>query len=96
MENKLKMSDVKQIHPLRLSISEAAKFFGLSDKSIREALKRKELKSIVIRGRYKINFESMLEWAQLNKRRQNKLKRDGLGQFVKTWEDGNANEQKKD
>ena len=76
---------MNHIQPLRLSVTESAKFFGLSDKSIREAIKRKEIKFILIRGRYKINFESLLEWAQQNKRRQNKLKRDGIGQFVKEW-----------
>jgi len=81
-------------NPIRLSVTEAAKFFGLSDKSIREAIKRKEIKHILIRGRYKINFESLLQWAQLNMRRQNKLKRDGIGQFVKVWNEEGVDEKK--
>jgi excisionase family DNA binding protein len=71
--------------PLRLSVSEAARLLGLSDKTIREALKSHEIKYIVIKGRYKINFESLLAWTQQTARRQNKLSRQGIGRFVKEW-----------
>lgn len=71
--------------PLRLSVSEAARLFGLSDKTIRDALKAREIKYIVIKGRYKINFESLLMWTQRTARRQNKLHRHGIGRFVKEW-----------
>jgi len=73
------------MNPLRLSISESAKFFGLSDKTIRNAVKNKELKYIVIQGRFKINFESLLAWAQSSSRKSNKLQKDGVGMFVKEW-----------
>ncbi|OGL88749.1 hypothetical protein A3I42_01720 [Candidatus Uhrbacteria bacterium RIFCSPLOWO2_02_FULL_49_11] len=71
---------------IRVSVSEAAKLFGLSDKTIRTALKNKEIKFIVIKGRYKINFESLLAWTQTSLRRQNKLQRHGIGKFVKQWD----------
>ncbi len=71
---------------IRVSVSEAAKLFGLSDKTIRTALKNKEIKFIVIKGRYKINFESLLAWTQISVRRQNKLQRHGIGKYVKQWD----------
>ncbi|MFA4872406.1 MAG: helix-turn-helix domain-containing protein [Patescibacteria group bacterium] len=71
---------------IRVSVSEAAKLFGLSDKTIRTALKNKEIKFIVIKGRYKINFESLLAWTQISLRRQNKLQRHGIGKYVKQWD----------
>jgi excisionase family DNA binding protein len=71
---------------IRVSVSEAAKLFGLSDKTIRTALKNKEIKFIVIKGRYKINFESLLAWTQTSLRRQNKLQKHGIGKFVKQWD----------
>ena len=73
------------MNQLRLSISEAAKFFGISDRTIRDAIKSRELKYIVIQGRYKINFESLLAWAQKSARKYNKLQRDGVGRFVQEW-----------
>lgn len=71
---------------IRVSVSEAAKLFGLSDKTVRTAIKNKDIKYIVINGRYKINFESLLAWTQLSLRRQNKLQRHGIGKYVKQWD----------
>ncbi len=70
---------------IRVSVSEAARLFGVSTKTIRDALKAQELKYIVVRNRYKIHFESLVLWSQKNKRRQNKLTHNGIGQFVDTW-----------
>jgi excisionase family DNA binding protein len=70
---------------IRLSVSEAAKLFGVSTKTIRQALKNQELKYIVVKGRYKINFNSLVEWSQQSTRRFNLLKNQGLGQYVDQW-----------
>jgi len=67
-------------------VSEAARLFGLSDKTIRDALKAREIKYILIKGRYKINFESLLAWTQKTVRRQNKLTRFGMGRYVREWQ----------
>ena len=68
-----------------LSISESARLFGLHEQTIRKAVKRKELASVVVRGRYKINFYDVLAWSQKNAWRSNHLQRDGIGQFVGKW-----------
>jgi len=70
---------------IRLSISEAGKLFGLSTKTIRQAIKNREIKYIVVRGRYKVHFQSLLEWSQKSTRRKNSLVNHGLGQFVDKW-----------
>ncbi len=70
---------------IRLSVSEAAKLFGVSSKTIRQAIKNQELKYIVVKGRYKINFNSLVEWSQQSTRRSNLLKNQGLGQYVDQW-----------
>jgi excisionase family DNA binding protein len=70
---------------IRLSVSEAAKLFGVSSKTIREAIKAEELKYIVVKGRYKISFASLVEWSQKSTRRYNQLQKQGLGQFVDQW-----------
>jgi len=70
---------------IRLSVSEAARIFGLSQQTIRRALKDKELKYIVVRGRYKISFFSLLDWSQKSTSTRNKLSNKGIGQFVNMW-----------
>ncbi|MDP3763282.1 MAG: helix-turn-helix domain-containing protein [bacterium] len=70
---------------IRLSVSEAAKFFGIEQKTVRRALKSGELRYVVVRGRYRIAFESLLEWSQKRPKVKNKLSTAGVGQFVERW-----------
>ena len=70
---------------IRVSVSEAARLFGVSDKTIRKALTSNELIYIVVKGRYKINFESLVKWSQRSCRRSNQLANSGLGQYVDKW-----------
>ena len=74
---------------IRVSISEAAKLFGVSGKTIRLAIKNEELKYIVVGGRYKINFLSLIEWSQKSTRRRNKLSQEGIGQYIDKWKINN-------
>lgn len=71
--------------PVRVSVSEAGRLFGVTQTTIRQAIKTQELRYIVVRGRYKINFESLINWSQKNTRRKIKLEKDGLGQYVEKW-----------
>mgnify|MGYP003983921831 FL=1 len=64
MINKTKFS-----MPLRVSVSEAARLFGVSTKTIRTAIKNEDLHYIVVNGRYKLNFDSLIKWSQLSTRR---------------------------
>lgn len=70
---------------IRLSVSEAAKIFGVSSKTIRQAIKNEEIKYIVVNGRYKINFTSLVEWSQRSTRRANLLNQQGVGQYIDKW-----------
>lgn len=70
---------------VRVTISEAARLFGVSTKTIRDAIKDQELTYIIVRNRYKVNFESLVKWSQKSKRRTNKLNRTGIGQYVDSW-----------
>ncbi|MEK7583745.1 MAG: hypothetical protein AAB490_00735 [Patescibacteria group bacterium] len=71
--------------PVRVSVSEASRLFGVSTKLIRDAIKDQEVRYIVVRKRYKINFESLVQWSQKSVRRSNKLAANGIGQYVDTW-----------
>ena len=70
---------------LRFSVAEAAKFFGVEQKTIRRALKTGELRYVVVRGRYRIAFESLLTWSQKRPKIKNKLSTQGVGQYVDQW-----------
>jgi len=74
---------------IRVTVSEGAKLFGVTPKTIRMALKNGELKYVVVRGRYKISFASLVEWSQSTARRAAKVKKDGIGQFVNQWKISN-------
>jgi len=75
----------EQTQIIRVSVSEAAKLFGVSQRTIRRALQNEELTYIVVTGRYKINFESLVKWSQKRPRTQNKLNNNGIGQYVNQW-----------
>jgi len=80
----LEKTDAKQTG-IRLYVSEAAKLFGVSDRTIRRAIARQEIRYIVVRNRYQIHFESMLTWSQKAPRLQRKRDQAGLGQWVDKW-----------
>lgn len=74
---------------IRLSISETARLFGINPQTVRRAIAAKEITYVVVRGRYKLNFESVLKWSQRHTSVKNKLAKSGMGQFVNSWKINN-------
>ena len=70
---------------IRLSISEAARLFGVNAQTIRRAIRDQEITYVVVAGRYKVNFESVLGWSQKKTTVKNKTNRFGIGQYVDKW-----------
>src|SRR3990167_10839072 len=70
---------------IRVSISEAARLFGVSQQTIRRAVAGQEVTYIVVAGRYKINFESLVKWSQAKTTVRNKSNENGIGQYVDKW-----------
>ncbi len=69
-------------NPIWLSVSEAAKLGGVTDKTIRRALKSENgLKFKIIRNRYQIELSSLLIYMHKNTKLKNKLADFGLGQY---------------
>lgn len=68
--------------PVRVSVSEAARLFGLSEKTIRQALRQEEIQYIIVRGRYKIAFSSLLAWSKKTPRRKTSFQKKGIGQYL--------------
>ena len=70
---------------IRVSISEAARLFGVNPQTIRRALKSQEITYVVVANRYKINFESLVKWSQDKTTVKNKSDKFGIGQYVDKW-----------
>jgi len=70
---------------VRVSISEAARLFGVNPQTIRRAIKSQEVTYVVVAGRYKINFESLVKWSQQKTTVRNKSNTKGIGQYVDKW-----------
>lgn len=70
---------------VRLSVSEAAKLFGVNPRTVRRALAAGEIRYIVVRNRYKLHFGSLVAWSQRSATVRRKRDRDGIGQWVETW-----------
>ncbi len=79
------MTSSQTTKPVRVSVSEAARLFGVDQHTIRRAIKAQELRYIVVQGRYKINFESLVDWSQEKITVKNKLEQKGIGQFIDKW-----------
>ena len=70
---------------VRVSVSEAARLFGVNTQTIRRAIQAQEVTYVVVSGRYKLNFESLVKWSQRHTTVRNKLAKTGIGQFVDKW-----------
>lgn len=74
---------------IRVSISEAARLFGVTSQTVRRAIAAKEITYIIVGGRYKINFESLVKWSQTKTTVRNKLASKGIGQYISKWKISN-------
>ncbi len=83
--NHASLSNDSQKEMIRVSISEAARLFGVSQQTIRRAIKQEEVIYIVVAGRYKIHFESLVKWSQEKTTVRNKTNKSGIGQYVSKW-----------
>jgi excisionase family DNA binding protein len=79
------MSDQLKSTPVRVSVSEASRLFGVSEKTLRRSIKSGELRYVVVRGRYKLLFDSLLVWSQRHKTVREKRDHTGIGQWVEQW-----------
>ncbi|MFA5318601.1 MAG: hypothetical protein WC323_03980 [Patescibacteria group bacterium] len=72
---------------LWLSVSQAAKLFGVEQKTIRRAIKAKQVDYVVEENRYNIDMGSLIKWAHQSARLKNKLDQEGMGKFIKEWKE---------
>jgi hypothetical protein len=72
-------------YPVWLGVSECAKLGGVQPKTIRRALKSGHLKYKVEGNRYFIDLKALILYLMSTKKLQNKLKRQGIGQYIEKW-----------
>ncbi len=70
---------------LRVTLSEAARLFGVNPRTIRRAIKEQKLRYIIVQNRYKILFSSLVTWSQSRPNLQKKRDQKGIGQWVDQW-----------
>lgn len=75
-------------NPLWLSANQTATLLGVKKKTIKRAIKSNLVKYKIERNKYLIEFESAIEFAHDSRRLENKLYRDGIGQYVKIFRTG--------
>lgn len=75
----------KIVNPLWLRVSEAAKIGGIQPRTIRRALKANKLIYKIIGNRYYIDLKSLILYMHSSKKLLNKLKKNGIGQYVEKW-----------
>jgi len=82
---KIPLAEQKSKEIIRVSVSEAARLFGITPQTIRRAIASQEVIYAVVAGRYKLNFESLVKWSQKHTTVKHKLEKRGIGQFVEKW-----------
>lgn len=70
---------------MRVTVSEAARLFGVNPRTIRRAITAQELRYIVVRNRYKISFPSLIAWSQGHAKVRRKRDENGIGQWIEQW-----------
>lgn len=71
--------------PILLSVTEAAKFLGVSTRTIRRAISAEAVTYTVVKDRYKITLDSLLSWASSTSTVEKKLSTAGFGAYVEKW-----------
>jgi len=85
VDSTIQKPDSNEKEIVRVSISEAGRLFGVNPQTIRRAIQAEEITYIIVAGRYKINFESLVKWSQAKTTVKNKSDQRGIGQYVDRW-----------
>lgn len=70
---------------LWLSVSEAAKFGGVTSKTIRRAIQAKSFRFRVVKNRYQIETGSLIGFLNSTIKLRHKFQQNGIAQYVKDW-----------
>jgi len=70
---------------IKLSPSQTGYLLGISERTIRRAIKNEELTVEIHNSRYKIDFADALKWSNQLPNRRNKRDTIGIGQYIHRW-----------
>ena len=73
------------LKPIWLSLSEAAKLGGVGKKTVKRAIQLNVLKYRIAGNRYQVNLRSAIAFFLSKKKLANKLKENGIGQYIEKW-----------
>jgi len=73
------------LSPIWLSVSESAKIGGVTSKTVRRALQSQKLTYKIVKNRYLIDLSSVIKYLFTKKKLLNKLKQNGIGQYIDKW-----------
>ena len=85
VDSTIQKPDTSEKEIVRVSISEAGRLFGVNPQTIRRAIQAEEITYIIVAGRDKIKFESLVKWSQAKTTVKNKSDQRGIGQYVDRW-----------
>jgi excisionase family DNA binding protein len=80
-----KLNEQMEPEAVRVSVSEAARLFGINARTVRRAIASGDIRYIVVRGRYKLHFGSLVTWSQRATAVRNKRDQRGIGQWIEQW-----------
>jgi len=86
-KNNMAEKDLTSSQKLWMSVSQSANICGVDQKTVRRAIKARQVSYIVEDNRYKIEIGSLITWVHKSKKLENKLNYDGIGKFVKEWKE---------
>jgi hypothetical protein len=72
-------------NPIWLTMFEAAKLCGIQKKTIKRAIVAQKMEYRIVDNRYQVNLKSVILFMTSHKKLWNKLREDGLGQYVEKW-----------
>jgi hypothetical protein len=72
-------------NPIWLSISEAAKFSGVNNKTIRRAVQAQKIKYKIAKNKYYIELSSLIVYIYSKTKLVNKFNYSGFGQYIKEF-----------
>ena len=70
-----------------LSLSESARLFGVSQRTLRRAIADEQIPYLMVQGRYKLQFADLVYWSNQSTRMIQKRDTSGIGQYVSQWDE---------
>jgi hypothetical protein len=68
-----------------VSVTVAAQLGGISTKTVRRAITDQKIRFKIVKNRYLLDLRSFIRYLYTNTKLKNKLKENGIGQYIVEW-----------